>query len=285
MTRRRILITGSSGRLGGALARHLSAEYDIVQLDLLEPYAEDLRGIGPVFEGSITDVSLVEQSMDGVDAVVHCAAFPGPIQPFHELMETNVQGTFVLLEEAGKREGVDQFIYLSSIQWHGLHEEHGARQLPEFLPITEAHPSLSTGYYDTSKVLGEHLCRVYTQRFAKPCVAMRPGWIITEEFEASFGALPPPVHPHLNDYVGTSDIVDAVRLLLDYDPPEGFEAFLFNAEDQRSTMPSLELAATFFAGIPVDKEKLGSCGGFGALVDCTRARERLEWVPKFGCQR
>ena len=285
MTRRRILITGSSGRLGGALAGHLAAEHEIVQLDLLEPYAEELRGLGPVFQGCITDVSLVERAMDGVDAVVHCAAFPGAIEPFHELMETNVQGTFVLLEEAGKREGVEQFIYLSSIQWHGLHEEYGARQLPEFLPITEAHPSLATWYYDTSKVLGEHLCRVYTQRFGKPCVAMRPGWIITGELEASFGAVPPPDHPHLNDYVGTSDIVDAVRLLLDYDPPEGFEAFLFNAEDQRSTVPSLELAERFFPGMPLEREKLRACDGFGALVDCTRARERLGWVPKFRCRR
>ncbi len=282
---RRLLITGSSGRLGGALARHLSAEHEIVQLDLLEPHAEELRDLGPAFQGSITDVSLVKQAMEGVDAVVHCAAFPGPILPFHELMETSVQGTFVLLEEAGKRDEVDQFIYLSSIQWHGLHEEHGARQLPEFLPITEDHPSLATGYYDTSKVLGEHLCQVYTRRFGKPCVAVRPGWIITEEVEPSFGALPPPVHPHLNDYVGTSDVVDAVRLLLDYDPPDGFETFLLNAEDQRSTMPSLQLAEQFFPGIRVDREKLRACDGFGALVDCTRARERLEWTPKFGCRR
>ena len=50
-------------------------------------------------------------------------------------------------------------------------------------------------------------------------------------------------------------------------------------------MPSLELAEKFFPGIPVDKEKLRACGGFGALVDCTRAREQLAWRPKFRCQR
>ncbi len=284
-SKRRLLITGSSGRLGGALARELATEHEIVQLDVLEPPTDELRELGPVFQGSITDVSLVEEAMEGVDTVVHCAAFPGPIEPFDELMATNVQGTFVLLEEAGKRDGVDGFIYVSSIQWHGLHERHGALQLPEFLPIAEEHPSLATGYYDTSKVVGEHLCRVYTQRFGKPCVAVRPGWTITEEVEPVFKALPTPDHPNLNDYVGTSDVVDAVRLLLDYDPPDGFEAFLLNAEDQRSTMPSLELVEKFFPGIPVDSEKLEACDGFGALVDCTRARERLEWTPKFRCQR
>jgi len=85
--------------------------------------------------------------------------------------------------------------------------------------------------------------------------------------------------------VGTGDVVDAVRLAMDYDPPEGFEAFLLNAEDQRSTMPSLELAEVLFPGIRVDRERLRACGGFGSLVDCSRARERLEWTPTFGCRR
>ena len=285
MTRRRILITGSSGRLGGTLVSQFAGDHDIVQLDVLEPPTAEQYALGPVFQGSITDVSLVERAMEGVDVVVHCASFPGAITPYRELMETNVLGTFVLLEEAGKREGVEQFIHVSSIQWHGLHEGHGARQAPELLPITEDHLSVATGYYDTSKVLAEHLCAVYTERFGKPCVAMRPGWIITEEVEPVFKALPPPDTPHLNDYVGVSDLVEAVRLLLDYDPTDGFEAFLFSAEDQRSTVQSLELAKNNFPGARVDEAKLGACGGYGALVDCTRAKERLEWTPKFRCQR
>ena len=55
-TRRRLLITGSSGRLGSAVARHLSAEHDIVQLDVLESPTEESRGLGPEFQGSIKDV-------------------------------------------------------------------------------------------------------------------------------------------------------------------------------------------------------------------------------------
>ena len=109
-------------------------------------------------------------------------------------------------------------------------------------------------------------------------VEMRRGWMITEEVGRVFKALPPPDTPHLNDYVGVSDLVEAVRLLLDYDPTDGFEAFLFSAEDQRSTVPSLELAKNNFPGARVDEAKLGACGGFGALVDCTRARERLGWT-------
>lgn len=283
--RRRILITGSSGRLGGILTRRLASIADIVQLDALEPMRPDQRELGPFFQGSILDRARVAEAMEGVDTVVHCAAYPGAIRPFDALMETNALGTFSMLEEAGAQDSVSQFIFVSSIQWHGLHEEFGHRQSPEFLPITEAHPSLATGYYDTSKVVAEHLCKVYTQRFKKPCVAMRPGWIISEEVEASFHATDPPEYPHLNDYVGASDLVEAVRLLLDYEPKDGFEAFLFHADDQRSTIPSVELAERYFPGLPVDREKLEAEDGFGALVDCTRAKERLRWTPTFRCQR
>jgi len=280
---RRVLITGSSGRLGRTLVRALGRTHDVVGLDVRAPSKPE--ELSASFEGSITDVDLVAEAMEGVDTVVHCAAHPGPVQPFHTLIETNVKGTFILLEEAGKRAEVERFIFASSIQWHGLHEEYGGRQAPEHLPVSEEHPSLATGYYDTSKVLAEHLCQTYVRRFGKPCVAMRPGWIITEDLEASFRAVPPPDYAHLNDYVGASDLARAVELLLEYDPPEGYDAFLFHADDQRSTLPSADLVEQYFPGVSVDAERLGVCEGFGALVDCTRAKERLGWQPAFRCQR
>lgn len=283
--KRRILITGASGRLGGTLTRALAADHEVAQLSLEPPTHAQQQHVGPIITGSITDRSLVGEALEGVDTVIHCASYPGAIEPFDRLMDTNVIGTFVVLEEAGRRDHVERFVYLSTVQWHGLHEHHGGRQLPLFLPITEDHPSLATGYYDVSKVLAEHLCRVYVKRFRKPAVAMRPGWIITEDLEPRFKAVPPTEEPHLNDYVGSSDLVTATRLLLDYNPPDGFDAFLFHAADQRSTCPSVELVRRFFPGIPADDAKLNLCDGFGALVDCTKAQERLGWQPAFCCQR
>lgn len=263
----------------------LAAEYDVAQLSLDEPPAAELRESGSYFVGSITEPELVARAVDGADAVVHCAAVPGAIEPFDKLMTTNVVGTFCLLEAAGRSPSVQQVVFMSSIQWHGLHEEHGGHQTPLFLPITEEHPSLATGYYDTSKVQGEYLCDVYTKRFGKPCVALRPGWIITAELEPTFKAVPPPDRPHLNDYIGTCDVIAAVRSALDYDPPSGFEAFLIHADDQRSTLPSANLAKRYFPRVPYDADALGRCNGFGALVDCSRAKERLGWQPQYRCQR
>jgi nucleoside-diphosphate-sugar epimerase len=282
---RRILITGASGRFGSALTTALGKRHAIAQLSLDEPAAADQRRLGPVHVGTVTDEAIVRDAMDGVDTVIHCASFPGAAEPFTRLMETNVLGTFTLLEEAGHSETVKQVIYVSSITWHGLHEQHGGQQTPVYLPIDEAHPSLATGYYDTSKVMAEHLCATFARRFRKPCVAIRPAWIIAQDLEPRFTAVPPVDGPHLNDYVGVSDLIDAVWRLLDYEPADGFEAMLFHAPDQRSTLPSGELAQRYYPGVKRDPAKLDRCDGFGALVDCTRAEERLGWRASYRCRR
>jgi nucleoside-diphosphate-sugar epimerase len=280
-----VLITGASGRLGSALVRSFAQDHHVVQFSIDDPCTPEQRRLGTCIHGCITDVDAVARAMDGVDAVVHCAAIPGPVAPFDQLMKINVLGTFNVLEAAGHHPRVRQVVFLSSIQWHGLHEEHGGLQSPQYLPLDEAHPSLATGYYDTSKVMGEYLCETFVKRFRKPCVALRPGWIITPEAESTFRAVSPPGRPHLNDYVGACDVVDAVRRALDYEPEGGFDAFLLHADDQRSTMPSRELVARYYPSAIVDRDRLGGCDGFAALVDCGRARERLGWQPQFRCAR
>ena len=282
---RRILITGSSGRFGSALTMDLAREHEVVQLGLEAPVSPEQRELGPVFTGTVTDPKTVERAMDGVDTVVHCAAVPGAFPPFERLMETNVMGTYTVLEAAGRSESVTQFLFMSSLNWHGLHERYGGVQKPVYLPLDEEHPSLAPGYYDTSKVLGESLCATYAKRFGKPAVALRPAWIIGGELTESFKARPPGTGPGLYDYIGVDDLIDGVRRLLDYDPPDGFEAFLFHAEDQRSSCPSAELVERFLGDTRIDEERLARCGGFGALVNCDRAAERLGWTPRFKCAR
>ena len=279
----RILITGSSGRLGEALVRALKDHHDLVQLDLREPADPGQREIGPVFVGSITDEAVVARAMEDVDTVIHCAAIPGARKPYRDLLETNVTGTFVLLEEAGNRPHVEQFIYISSVMWHGISE--ASSEPPLYLPINESHPSRALDYYACSKIQGEFWCEKYVKRFRKPIVVIRPPWILSPAQMIGFTAQPAPDRPHLNDYIGVTDLVEGIRLAMDYHPENGLDCFLFHADDQKSTTPSLELAEKYFPGVPTDREKLSAYDGFGAFVDCAHAREKLGWAPKFRCQR
>jgi len=285
MRRRSILITGASGRLGASLAQALARDHDIVQLDLHEPAIEEQRKLGRVHAGSITDPAVVSEAMEGVDAVIHAAAIPGTRKPYHQLLETNVTGTFNLLEEAGNRGHVEQVVYISSIMYHGLVENPPPEHLPRYLPIDEDHPSLAVDYYGCTKAQAEYWCEKYVRRFRKPVVVIRPPWIVPLDQEPSLRAGPAPDRPHLNDYIGTSDLIAGIACAMDYHPKDGFDCFLLHAEDQRSATPSLELVERFFPGIPVDREKLSACEGFGALVDCGRATDRLGWSPSFRCMR
>ena len=284
MRRRTILITGSSGRLGASLVRYLKDHHALVQLDIREPVDPEQKTFGPMFIGPITDPTLAAQAMDGVDAVIHCAAIPGNRKPFDKLIDTNVTGTFCMLEAAGNSKTVEQFIFISSLTWHGL-SEHPFSNVPLYLPIDEDHPSLAIDYYSCSKVQAEFWCEKYVKRFRKPVVAVRPPYIVRLNAESEFRASPAPEFPYLNDYIATSDLIEGIRACLDYDPKDGFDRFLFHADDQRSTTPSLDLAARYWPNVPIDREKLATCNGFGALVDTTRARQTLRWTPKFRCKR
>jgi UDP-glucose 4-epimerase len=67
-----LLITGTSGRLGSALAQRLSHEHAIIGLDVVPgPYTTHL--------GSVTDRAQVFALAKGVDAILRTASWLPPI--------------------------------------------------------------------------------------------------------------------------------------------------------------------------------------------------------------
>src|SRR6516225_3126978 len=103
----RILVTGSAGHLGEALMRTLqNTSHEVIGLDILEsPFTSEV--------GSITDRSLFQRCLAGVDAVLHTATLHKPHVITHsrqEFVDTNITGTLNLLEEATLA-GVMPFVY------------------------------------------------------------------------------------------------------------------------------------------------------------------------------
>ncbi|MEA3364469.1 MAG: NAD(P)-dependent oxidoreductase [Candidatus Hydrogenedentes bacterium] len=287
MSEHRVLVTGSSGTLGAALVTHLAREWNVVQLDLRPPSSDKQKGLSTVYTGSFLDTSLVRKAVEGVEAVVHCGAIPGSRPPLHEVVQTNVQGTFNMLEAAGESDTVARFVFISSIMWHGFHDEPPRRNMPSRLPIDETVHAIPSDCYATTKVQGEAWCKCYADWYGKPVVALRPSHIVGIERLNTFSAMEHArPEPHLHDYLGVWDLVDAVERALHYDPPKGFDAFLLNADDQYTKVPSVELVRHSYPSVSqVDRDKLDACDGFGALVDCTKAKERLGWQPSYRCRR
>jgi dTDP-glucose 4,6-dehydratase len=167
-----ILVTGGSGFIGSAFVRYVFGRPEftgtLVNLDLLT-YAgnpENVAGaVDParyVFErGDICDGELVERLCErhAVDAVVNFAAeshvdrsIVGP----GVFIQTNIVGTYTLLEVARKRPGI-HFHHVSTDEVYGSLGETGL--------FREDSPCQPNSPYSASKAASDHLVRAYAHTY------------------------------------------------------------------------------------------------------------------------
>ncbi|MDF1479144.1 NAD-dependent epimerase/dehydratase family protein [Leifsonia sp. H3M29-4] len=109
-----VLITGGAGFIGTALAHRLVADGHRVRvLDTLssQVHGDDPANTSPLLQavskvaevrvGSVTDRSIVQDALEGIDVVVHLAAETGTGQSMYEIaryVEVNAGGTALLLD-------------------------------------------------------------------------------------------------------------------------------------------------------------------------------------------
>src|SRR5438093_12178389 len=107
MARRSVVVTGMSGRIGGARRRHLEGTYTLSALN-----RRPLPGVR-CHQADIADLDAIAPAFDGVDTVVHLAARTGESESFDEILRANVVGTYNVFE-AARRAGVRRVVYASS---------------------------------------------------------------------------------------------------------------------------------------------------------------------------
>ncbi len=111
----KLLVTGSSGHLGEAIARELKRNgFDYLGIDL-NPSAFTTH------VGSITDRQLVSEIVTKVDFIIHTATLHKPHVGTHsngDFVDTNITGTLHLLEEA-RRNNIKGFVYTSTTSTFG----------------------------------------------------------------------------------------------------------------------------------------------------------------------
>ena len=107
----RVLVTGASSLIGAGVVRSLVERGDEVRV-LQRRSAEPGSDVVEVL-GDVADRGVVDEAIDGCDAVVHLAARVGLTGTREQFVETNVTGTRNLLEAAHER-GVGRFVHVSS---------------------------------------------------------------------------------------------------------------------------------------------------------------------------
>lgn len=141
----RVLVTGASGLLGGAVADEILRRGHEVRT-----FQRRRSGVAGAEDatGSVTDRGAVSAAMTGVDAVVHLAARVSLAGDPAEFETVNVGGTATLLE-AARRAGATRFVYISSPSVaHSGASIVGDDALP-------ADPDHARGDYARSKAKGE----------------------------------------------------------------------------------------------------------------------------------
>lgn len=115
----RILVTGASGFIGGALARRLVRDGHRVRgLARSEPAASLVSSAGAdPLRGDITRPGPWQDELRAEDAVVHAAAMVSDWGPRQEFLRTNVGGTRHVLEALHGWPG--HLVFISSIAVHG----------------------------------------------------------------------------------------------------------------------------------------------------------------------
>ena len=152
----KVLVTGGAGYIGSHVVLALCEEgNNVVVLDDLSTgnrEAVDKRAL--FIQGSTLNQDDLSKGLNGVDAVVHLAAFKAAgesmIYP-EKYSHNNITGTITLLN-AMVNHTVNKFIFSSTAAVYGY---------PQYLPLDENHPLEPINYYGFTKLEIERILKWY----------------------------------------------------------------------------------------------------------------------------
>jgi CDP-glucose 4,6-dehydratase len=294
-------VTGATGLLGGWLVRRLvAARAQVVclvrdwvpQAQLIrEGLVDQVR----VVRGDLQDGRLLERILGEYEiaAVFHLAAQTivgiagrNPVSTF----ETNIAGTWRLLEACRRSPSVQQIVVASSDKAYGASKT---------LPYREEMPLAGTAPYDVSKSCADLIARSYGQTYGMPVALTRCGnlfgggdlnWnrIVPGTIRSVLRGQRPVIRSDgrfIRDYFYVEDGAAATMLLAERmarNPELAGQAFNFSNEDPRTVLQVVERILRWMDS-PLEPEILGQAHGElrEQYLCAARARTLLEWQPLF----
>ena len=275
---RRVLITGGAGRLGRWVVEELQDDYEIVVADIAAGPAAGGDSGPRYLQVDLTDPEAVASAAAGVDAVVHLAAIPSPLNhPAEHVFANNMLSTFNVVE-AAMRAGAEKVIYSGSGSALGFAFRF-REMVPAYMPMDEEHPLLPQDAYGLSKWLGEEILAAATRRTGIRTISLRPTSVLQPDDYAERvpAALDRAGGHGIFAYVDARDYAQAVRLALADETIE-HDRFFITADDALCREP---LSVAFPRRFPGSEAVCAHLTGTQGPITCAKAKRVLGYRPRY----
>jgi UDP-glucose 4-epimerase len=231
-----ILVTGSSGWLAQDLIPRLKrGEHTVVGLDPVPGPHTDV--VGTVADRALVRRTIREHRIQGI---VHAGALHKPQVATHDpgqFIETNVQGTLNLLQEAtAEGSPVDRFVFTSTTSLmisQEIRQAHKRGIDRAFWIDEEMVPLEPRNIYGVSKLSAEHLCRMVHDAIGLPTVILRTVRFFPEEDDMAHEIIQSGANTKANEFLfrrlTVHDAASAHIVALDRAPQLGFDTFIISA--------------------------------------------------------
>ncbi|SEN94535.1 NAD(P)-dependent oxidoreductase [Paenibacillus sp. OV219] len=280
MMRKRVVVTGGSGKAGKWIVKELVEQgYEVLNLDwklptepLCPTQIVDLNDLGQV-HNALSQFGTGDRLP--IHAVIHFAAIPQAfIYPNDVTFKNNVMNTYNILE-ASANLGISKVVLASSESSYGI---VFASQFfaPNYLPIDEQHPQLSEDSYGLSKMVNEMTGETFHRRTGMQVISFRLGNILEPQDY-------PKVRERFDDpqqrlrilwsYIDVRDVAVACRLAVEKEGL-GVHSLILAADDTSSDQPSSELIQRFMPELSEYSSKLPERTSF---LSNKRIKEVLGW--------
>tara|TARA_B100000315_G_scaffold78410_2_gene71733 strand:- start:7693 stop:8505 length:813 start_codon:yes stop_codon:yes gene_type:complete len=216
--KKKVLVTGAAGQIGGILRNKLGFKYDLTGVDRTAHYWPGSH------VADISDLDALMPAFEGQDTVVHLGGDPRVNAPWESTFQNNIIGTRNVYE-AARLAGVKRVILASTnhvVGFYPLKQDpykaiydgrlDEVRRPFRLLDDRDIRPD---SYYCVSKAFGEALGSYFHDQHGLSVICLRIGWVMTPD--------DPTYDPSaLSLWLSHRDAAQLVERAIDAPPSVGF---------------------------------------------------------------